>query len=142
MLLAEMGSSGRIQRRDGRKAIRKLLSEIYSPPRVTDLLKTMRSTHLMAGVALDPTVLDEDGKPWDFTDESKRKKARRLVREQQPYMRIGSPSCKDFSTWRALNMAKAKGPEATRRARAASIVHLDFVATPPRSTKCAACFFV
>ena len=63
MLLAEMGSSGRVRRRDGRKAVRKMVSEIYPPPRVTDLLKRMRSRHLMAGFALDPTVMDEDGQP-------------------------------------------------------------------------------
>ena len=49
LLFAEMGSSGRIRRRDGRKAFRKLVSEIYSPPRVTDLLSKMRSRHIMAG---------------------------------------------------------------------------------------------
>ena len=44
-------------------------------------------------------------------------------------MLIGSPSCKDFSTWQALNESKSSNPEAFRRARIASIVHLDFVAS-------------
>jgi hypothetical protein len=109
--------------------MRKMVSEIYSPPRITDLLKRTRSRHLMAGFALDLTVLDEDGEPWDFTVLEKREKARKLVRVQKPYMLIGSPSCKGFSTWQALNIAKAKDPEAMRRARAASILHLDFVAS-------------
>ena len=61
LLLTEMGSSGRVRQKDGRKAIKKIVSEIYSPPRVTDLLKRMKSRHLMAGFALDLTVLDEDG---------------------------------------------------------------------------------
>ena len=127
LLLAEMGSSGKSRKRDGRKGFRKLVSEIYSPPRVTDLLRKMNAGHLMAGFALDLTVIDEDGEPWDFTVESKRQRARQLVREQKPYFLIGSPACKDFSTWQALNMAKAKDPEAMKRARIASIMHLDFV---------------
>ena len=69
LLLTEMGSSGRARRKDGRKAIKKIVSEIYSPPRVTDLLRKMESRHLMAGFALDLTVLDEDGQPWEFTRE-------------------------------------------------------------------------
>ena len=39
MLLAEMGSSGRVRHKDGRKAVKKMVSEIYSPPRVTELLR-------------------------------------------------------------------------------------------------------
>ena len=83
----------------------------------------------MAGLALDLTVVDDDGPPWDFSEEAKRQKAIRLVREQRPYMLIGSPSCKDFSTWQALNMSKSKDPQAMLRAKTASIVHLDFVAS-------------
>ena len=42
-------------------------------------------------------------------------------------MLIGSPACKDFSTWQFLNAAKSKDPEAMRRAKTAAILHLDFV---------------
>jgi len=83
----------------------------------------------MAGFALDLTVLDEDGTPWDFTKEEKRNKARRLVRTQKPYMLVGSPSCKDFCTWQALNEAKSKDPSAMKAAKIASIMHLNFVAS-------------
>ena len=128
-MLAEMGSSGRVRRRDGQKAMKKIVSEIYSPPRVTELPKRTRSKHLMAGFALDLTVLGEGGTPWDFSSPLKRAKARRLVREQKPYMLIGSPQCKDFSTWQYLNESKSSDPEAMRRAKVGSIVHLDFVAS-------------
>ena len=47
----------------------------------------------MAGFSLDLTVMDEDGLPWDFNNQAKREKARRIVREQKPYMLIGSPAC-------------------------------------------------
>ena len=83
----------------------------------------------MAEFALDLTVLDEDGEPWDFTNEDKRMNARRLVREQKPYMLIGPPARKDFAIWQYLNEAKVKEPAAMRRARIASIMHLGFVAS-------------
>ena len=51
------------------------------------------------------------------------------MRGQKPYMLVGSPSCKDFSTWQALNTAKSKDPEAMERARIAYVLHLNFVAS-------------
>mgnify|MGYP003322403897 FL=1 len=52
------------------------VSEIYSPPRVTGLAGKMG---LDPGMALDLSVVDpDDGKPWDFNDASKRKKALHL----------------------------------------------------------------
>ena len=52
-----------------------------------------------------------------------------MVRGQKPYMLIGSPQCKDFSTWQALNRSKSKDPEAMERSRVASVLHLNFVAS-------------
>jgi hypothetical protein len=129
LLLAEMGSSGRHYGREGRRAVRKIVSEVYSPPRVTKLMRELKSKYLVPGFAFDLTVLDEDGTPWDFSDPSKREKARRKLREQKPYVLIGSPMCKEFSTWQRLNEAKSKDPEAMRRARIAATVHIDFVAS-------------
>ena len=129
LLLAEMGSSGRHYRRDGRRAMRKIVSEIYSPPRVTKLMRELKSRYLVPGFAFDLTVADEDGTPWDFSDPDKREKARRRLREQKPYVLIGSPMCKEFSTWQRLNEARSKDPEAMQRARIAATVHIDFVAS-------------
>ncbi len=129
LLLAEMGSSGRRYGREGRRAVRKIVSEVYSPPRVTKLMRELKSKYLVPGFAFDLTVPDEDGTPWDFSDPSKREKARRKLREQKPYVLIGSPMCKEFSTWQRLNEAKSRDPEAMRRARIAATVHIDFVAS-------------
>jgi len=129
LLLNQMGGAGRQYRREARGAARKIVSEVYSPPRVTKLLKEQRSRHLMPGFAFDITVADpEDGTPWDFSRESKRRKARAMLREQRPYVLIGSPMCTHFCTWQALNAAKAQDVTAMRRARAAAIVHMNFVA--------------
>ena len=89
------------------------VSEIYSPPRVTEELRrkpwTWRS--LVPGFALDLTVNDpDDNKPWDFSMSGKRSKAMQLIRESRPYVVIGSPCCTAFSAWQALNALKTKDP--------------------------------
>ena len=52
-----------------------VVSEIYSPPRVTKAARMLPHLGISAGFALDLTVNDEDGKPWDFDDAQQRNKA-------------------------------------------------------------------
>ena len=50
-----------------------VVSEIYSPPRITKELHVMKSKHFSPGLALDFTVIDPlDGQPWDFDKPEKR----------------------------------------------------------------------
>ena len=64
LLLTEMGASGRIFRRESRCVARKIVSEIYSPPRVTKLLRDIKCKHLMVGYGFDLTIVDpDDGLP-------------------------------------------------------------------------------
>ncbi len=129
LLLQQLGSLGRSYRREARQGAKALVSEIYSPPRVTALIKQARMKHVLPGFALDITVLDPlDGEPWDFSLEHKRRRARQLVHEQKPFILIGSPECRQFSTWQALNTARSQDTAAIARAKAAAVVHLDFVA--------------
>ena len=124
----QLGSVGRRYRRESRRAFKKLVSEIYSPPRVTEELRKMRSKHLMPGFALDLTVIDpDDGRPWDFSGQDKRDKARKLLRSQKPYFLIGSPMCRAFSTWQALNTARSSNPREIKKAYDEAVEHLDFV---------------
>ena len=128
MLLLQMGSSGRAYRREKASAAKKIVSEIYSPPRVTALMRQLKSRHYMPGYAFDLTTIDpEDGKPWDFSLAHKRERARRMIREQQPYMLIGSPMCRAFSTWQALNRARSRDRAAMDRAYVEAVVHIRFV---------------
>ena len=84
----------------------------------------------MPGFAFDITVMDPlDGRPWDFSIESKRRRARQLIREQNPYVLIGSPMCTHFCTWQALNYAKSEDKDRMDRARTAAEVHINFVAS-------------
>ncbi len=129
LLLQQLGSLGRSYKREARKSSKALVSEIYSPPRVTQLLRHCRSRHVLPGFAFDITVNDpHDDKPWDFSIPSKRARARRLIREQGPYVLIGSPMCTHFSAWQALNHAKSNDKERIERERKEAEIHIEFVA--------------
>ena len=63
------------------------------------------------GHDLDPKAImkftnPDDGEPWNFDDQAKRKKAKKLVREQQPMLLIGSPMCRPLSILNKLNGKK------------------------------------
>ena len=139
LLMEQLGSS-RSFKREKRKCAqalfavghprRAVVSELYSPPRVTKELIRMRSRRMAPGLALDFTVIDpSDGKPWDFNDPVKRERARMLVRRQRPYMLIGSPMCRAFSTWQFLNKFRAVDPQELERTRLQAIVHIEFMAS-------------
>ena len=70
------------------------VAEIYSPARVTTAAKLIG---LRAGLAMDLT------NGWDFTRRSHREAAERYVREVKPWLLIGSPECRMFSTLQNLN---------------------------------------
>ena len=75
-ILAVMGCDGRAYRRETRKAIKKVVSEIYSPPRVTRMASLLPQYKLLPGFALDITATDpDDGQAWDFDDPAKREGA-------------------------------------------------------------------
>lgn len=134
MIPMAMGSSGKSHLRETRSACRRLgqamVSEMYSPPRVTAELKRSRKDfrHLLPGFALDLTVNDPDGgQPWDFSKSGKRNKALRMTRRDKPSMVLGSPHCTAFFTWQAPNEAKSSDPEAMRRAKRRAIQHIEFM---------------
>ena len=130
MLLMQLGGTGKAYKREARKGFRRLVSEIYSPPRVTEELRQRPRRWLLPGFALDITVADpDDGEPWDFTRPEKREKARRLRRAQRPYMLIGSPECKAFCTWQRLNESRSPDVERMKRLRVQAQLHIDFVAS-------------
>ena len=81
-MLAHMGCSTNHRRRKPPRSLRQatpkeaIVSEIYSPSRITQLLREMRSRrskrarHLMPGFAFDLTTDPDDGLPWEFSTES------------------------------------------------------------------------
>ena len=129
LLIQQLGGSPRFVR-ERRQAGRRLVSEIYSPPRITKEIVEGQWKHVAPGFAFDLTVTDPlDGFPWDFSRASKRSRARALLREQKPLLLIGSPECKAFSTWMSLNRARARNVEDINKALNRFKKHLEFVAS-------------
>ena len=129
-LLIDQLAGGRAYARERRSAHKRLVAEIFSPPRLTGYLSRFPDKVLAPGFALDLTVMDpEDGMPWDFSRPEKREKARRLRKEQKPFLLIGSPMCMAFSTWQYLNEAKSSDSGKIKRERIRAALQLDFVAS-------------
>ena len=97
------------------------ITEVYSPERVA---KVARSFGLQAGSSFDLT------NGWDFCREDHKRLAWSKIREESPYLLIGSPPCTYFSMLQELNIAvhghkpewMAKFEEEKRKA----ITHIEF----------------
>ena len=75
------------------------IMEVYSPERVTGLCAKFG---LQSGAALDLT------NGYDFDLEADRKRCWKIVKEDKPYMLIGSPPCTLFSLLLELTKARFK----------------------------------
>ena len=112
--------------RDRRRAARHMVSEVFSPPRVTAMLSRFPNGKLAPGVAFDITCNDPlDGQPWNFDMPSKRERARKILREQRPLFLIGSPDCTAFSSWQNLSRLR-RDSAITHREYVRAMVHLRF----------------
>ena len=128
MIMAVLGADPKSFRREKRQAVRRIVSELYSPPRVTAMLRRMTNHGLTPGLALDLTTTDpDDGTPWDFNLPEKREKALGLLRAQKPLFVIGSPMCTRWCTWQRLNDAK-RSAEIVEAEKQEALIHLEFVA--------------
>ena len=83
-ILRQLGGDGQRYLKERKRAIRQIVSEIYSPPRVTAAAKLLPELRCVPGFALDLTVDNDRGEPWDFDIAENRRKARAMVVEQKP----------------------------------------------------------
>ena len=90
-IIRSVGGNVASYKRDRSRALNRLVSEIYSPPRVAAAAKLLPSLGCLPGFSLDLTTCDENGHPWDFDVAAQRDKARKLVVEQKPLLLIGAP---------------------------------------------------
>ena len=98
----------------------------YSPPRISALAKELPNYGIAPGLALDLTVPDENGEPWDFSRPAMRAKAERLLEQQQPTLLVGTPMCTAFSTWQYIN-DKKRDPVVVESEKKAGRVHLAWM---------------
>ena len=97
-------------------------SEVYSPPRVTELAGKVG---LQSGSALDLTTTDEESNPWDFNLASQRAKAVRLLDAEKPLMLIACPMCGPFSSLNYWNYQKSDD-QTVRQKLESALTHLKF----------------
>ena len=106
LMISMVGGDGKSFRREAKQSVKRLVSEIYSPPRATKMLEKLPSQEVAPGFALDLTTVDENGEPWDFCRKDMTEKARKLLIKTEPILLVGSPECKAFSSWQTLNNLK------------------------------------
>ena len=84
-ILAVLGADPKSCRRQKKQAVKRLVTEIYSPPRVTEMLKHTSNHNLAPGLAIDLTTVDpDDGMPWDLSLEEKQTKVLKKMRREKP----------------------------------------------------------
>jgi hypothetical protein len=124
-LVRSMGGDVVDYRQGRAKDIGRIVSDIYSPPRVTAAAKLLPSLRCIPGFALDLTTSDADGKPWDFDILENRVRAKRLVEEQRPALLICTPMCTAFSAWQRINNRR-RDPDVVSEEYRRALVHLQF----------------
>ena len=124
-LIRELGGTQRSYARERAGAIKAMVAEIYSPPRVTSCAKLLPGYKVIPGFALDLTTTNCKGEAWDFNDPAKRKEARHLVMKEKQLLLALSPMCTAFSRWQNLNAHK-RDKELIEREWSQAMVHLKF----------------
>jgi hypothetical protein len=124
-LMDSLGGSKMKYARERRVAVKKLVSEIYSPPRVTAAAKLLPSLDCVPGFAMDLTTLDEHGNPWDFDVPEQRRRARHRIEQDKPMLLVGSPMCTAFSAWQRINNRK-RDPTIVSREYIRAMIHIRF----------------
>ena len=124
-VIKSIGGSVGKYRRERQRALRAVVSEVYSPPRVTAAAKLLPELRVIPGFALDLTTADTDGASWDFDNKVMRDRALKKVREEKPLLLIGSPMCTAFSTWQRIN-DKIRDKYIVECEKKRAIMHLEF----------------
>ena len=105
-IVRTLGGNAIQYRRERGRALRAVLSEIFSPPRVTAMAEMCPSYGILPGFALDPTTTDSDGRSWDFDDTTMRERAWAKMKAEESLLIIGSPTCTAFSEWEIIKNPK------------------------------------
>ena len=96
---------------------------MYCPARITKIASDMG---LRPVWALDLTTIDpEDGMPWDFTKENKKRSEMKLLDIDQPVMLLASPMCGLFGAINNINYDKMRPKDIHSKLREA-MKHIKF----------------
>ena len=75
---------------------KKVVSEIFSPPRVSAQIGASSNGPLCPGTSFDLKVTSETGEKWNFLLVADRRACWRRLVEEDPWVVIGSPPCIDY----------------------------------------------
>ena len=103
------------------------ITELFSPPRITKELQRIPNLRLVAGSTYDLKA-DKNGKSWNFLKSEDRRRARREVEMDKPYLVIGGPPCTDYSSFNVNINFPRMDPLEVRRRRAQARILLNFAA--------------
>ena len=73
-VVKSLGGNGRAFRRERARRSRAIIAEFYSPPRISALAKELPGYGIAPGLALDPTVPDENGVPTSRRQRDERRR--------------------------------------------------------------------
>ncbi len=122
----DLGGPQKAYRKERVKAMKGIVSEIHSPPRVTRAIKMMPGSEVIAGFAMDLTTTDVDGRAWNFDGQEMRDMARKGFHAEEHMFLIASPYCAPYSPLQALSAARRE-PEEVRRELIRANVHMEVV---------------
>ena len=94
--------------------VKKTVTELFSPPRVNREVGS-RASDLTAGTSFDLVVDAATGESWDFLRSDHRRRCWKRLREEDPWIVIGSPPCTAFSRIQGLNKGRVDPHELERR---------------------------
>jgi hypothetical protein len=109
------------------------VTELFSPPRVTEQLRSLPNFAFFEPGSTYDLRADKDGRCWDFLRADHRTEVRRQIAEQRPYLVVGSPPCTDFSVLFRGLCAPRMRPEEVRKRRVRAEILLRFSAEIYRS---------
>lgn len=124
-LVKRLGGTSATHRRERIGALNRIVTELYSPPRVGAAAGLLPSLKVILGFAFDLTTTNDKGEPWDFSDASMRREAWAMVTTQRPGLVVGSPPCRPDSAWQRINNEK-RDPAVVRREQIEGRVHFEF----------------
>ena len=101
-----LGGSRKAHKRERNVALNRIVSKVYSPPRVAAAAKLLPSHGILPGASLDLTVIQGDATPWDIDIKANRGKGRALHELQQPALLVGSVVCTAFSQIQTINTSR------------------------------------
>ena len=114
----------RRQRRTAIQEMRNHVSEVYSPPRISEMAGKMG---MAQGWALDLTTVDpDDGQPWNFNMKDKKNKAMNKLKEDKPFMLVVSPMCGPFSALQGLFNYPGLNEQEVKDKLRSAIEHVNF----------------